>query len=522
MSDSDNSNEYARGLCSKQGIFSGLVVHFIQTKIDPSELDLLYSLAESNGADVQSNIVQADVIVTRISMRRRLLRHISWDLARRKALVTPAWVTESIAKHERLPCGDYTAVCALDECTIANCPSHSAEPSVTRSIPHTPTSSSRQNLSYMSRFCVQRASPLVSENQDLLVRLGVIRDARALENDERSAMSYSRSIAVTDCSYFLTAYPLRITSSAQVMHLPFIGPKILTKIREYISFGDISEAVELTASSRFCSLKEFTRIHGIGPYTAHKLYDDGCRTLEDLDRWFGAKRERTEPVNPVKEGKAAVIRTMLELRDDISLTIPRHEVEEITKIIAQELKDIEPGCMHTICGGYRRGKLQCNDVDIVFTHPQYAKDRGLCKRLVERLQQKGLVTHVLSLFSFRSSNPAGASMQDHPRWDMLDKSFVIFRLPGVDRSKERHIHRRVDLICAPMEAYWTAVVGWTGSTMFERDLRLWAKQKMGLKFDSTGITRRRDMKPLYPTSERAVFETLGLQWVDPTLRNADL
>jgi DNA polymerase IV len=35
-------------------------------------------------------------------------------------------------------------------------------------------------------------------------------------------------------------------------------------------------------------------------------------------------------------------------------------------------------------------------------------------------------------------------------------------------------------------------------------------------------TRRRDTKAFYPTSERAVFEVLGLEWIDPTLRNADL
>ena len=34
---------------------------------------------------------------------------------------------------------------------------------------------------------------------------------------------------------------------------------------------------------------------------------------------------------------------------------------------------------------------------------------------------------------------------------------------------------RVDLICALPETYWTTVVGWTGGTMFQRDLRLVAK-----------------------------------------------
>lgn len=62
-------------------LFSGLSMFLIQTKIEPSELDLLYSLAEANGANIQTSMEQADVIITSISMRKRLERHIDWNLA---------------------------------------------------------------------------------------------------------------------------------------------------------------------------------------------------------------------------------------------------------------------------------------------------------------------------------------------------------------------------------------------------------------------------------------------------------
>jgi len=57
--------------------------------------------------------------------------------------------------------------------------------------------------------------------------------------------------------------------------------------------------------------------------------------------------------------------------------------------------------------------------------------------------------------------------------------------------------------------------------MFERDLRLWAKEQKGFKFDSAGITRRRDSEAFFPKSEQEVFNLLGLDWIPPTLRNAD-
>lgn len=56
--------------------------------------------------------------------------------------------------------------------------------------------------------------------------------------------------------------------------------------------------------------------------------------------------------------------------------------------------------------------------------------------------------------------------------------------------------------------------------MFERDLRLWAKQEKGMKFDSSGLTRRHDSKMFLPKSEEDVFTMLGLDWIDPTSRNA--
>src|SRR5713226_996393 len=54
------------------------------------------------------------------------------------------------------------------------------------------------------------------------------------------------------------------------------------------------------------------------------------------------------------------------------------------------------------------------------------------------------------------------------QWDSLEKALTVYRSPNDG-------HRRVDLVCALPETYWTAVVGWTGGTMFQRDLRLAAK-----------------------------------------------
>jgi DNA polymerase mu len=207
------------------------------------------------------------------------------------------------------------------------------------------------------------------------------------------------------------------------------------------------------------------------------------------------------------------IKLGLALRHEFAERISRTEVEEMHQIVMAELDHIQKGCVSTIVGGYRRGKPESNDVDIVITHPDSRKAAGIGKKLIRRLYEQGLVTHVMHLSGFHKPQALRTTK------GTLETILTVFILPP-NESRLR-VHRRLDLIFALPEVYWTAITGWTGSTMFQRDLRLWCKEK-GLKFDSSGITRRHDSKRFYPKSEVEVFEMVGLEWIDPTLRNADV
>ena len=99
-------------------------------------------------------------------------------------------------------------------------------------------------------------------------------------------------------------------------------------------------------------------------------------------------------------------------------------------------------------------------------------------------------------------------------FDNLDKAFVIFRLPGPGNK-----HRRVDLISAPRERYAAAVLSWSGSMMFERDLKRYAESR-GLKFRA-GLIEINTGKEINLNTEREIFHYLGLQYVPPFLRNAN-
>ncbi|KAH7921441.1 Nucleotidyltransferase [Leucogyrophana mollusca] len=540
-----------------------LRVHILSAKIDPHALSELFNLVEGQkgvlkradtsepaqnaGAteldlrlELARDVHEADIIVTAVHMRQRLERHMKWEIAKTKAIVSPKWLEDSVKNGRPMPCGDYAALRDLREETAEQCPdqpgsscdsSHPKSPSSTSVALQspdpagTPDPADIEQLTYTSRYCCARASPLVCPNQELVRQLDIIRQSRSLEGEERSMLSYSRAISV------IKAYPYVVSLRnlrEELPKLPYLGEKLLSMIEEFVKTRQISEAQTIRESSRFQALSAFSAIHGIGPHTARRLHALGLSTVEELERYYdvvpGVTDENTlftteaDSNESEEAANERSIRVALSLRHDFSRTIPREEVEEINKTVMHELSFVEKGCKSIIVGGYRRGKPESNDVDIVITHTDWTlgsrKVKGLCKRLVQRLYERGLITHVMHLSGFHEHN----ALRTH-HWDSLEKALTVFVLP--EDSSRRRVYRRLDLIFAAPEVFWTAVVGWTGSTMFQRDLRLWAKQQKGMKFDSSGISRRHDSKLFFPKTEREVFELLGLAYVHPTLRNAD-
>ncbi|KAH7101561.1 Nucleotidyltransferase [Auriculariales sp. MPI-PUGE-AT-0066] len=583
----------------KDGPLNGITVHLIQQKLAAEEISKLLFELDQLGATFVTEPTSAEVVVTAITMRRRLERHLTRAAAQMRDVVTPQWVYECSRTGMRVSGQQFYAIrepgassqslrgvkrkladrelkqpedgpstmyssspepSTLESPTSPDAASSLIAPSGAKQLPRAASSTSPQSKSLaqstttpqlinafdferplhngmspavknpaalpskelqgkfdsMSTYAVQRLHPLVCPNQGIIVDLGIMRRQRELEGEARSALSYQRAIAA------IKAQPRKLTLRSRLRDIPNVGAKICGMIEEYLERGAIAEAAEHRTTERFQALTALTTIHGIGLNKARSLYDSGVRTLDDCDRMYGITVPdgrggwvRNENVADLDEDDGpqaeSITREALSLRDELSQKIPRGEVEQIATAIGKELNEIEPGCVWEICGGYRRGKAESNDVDIVFTHPEARRIPGLCTRLVEKLKQAGLVTRSWShLQTFHKPKPGQT-----PRLPGLDKSLLVFRM------SEKHLARRVDLIFAKPEVFWTAVVGWTGSIMFERDLRLWAA-KCGFKFNDSGILRLRDTKFIPVRSEREVFDVVGLEYIEPQWRNADL
>jgi DNA polymerase IV len=138
--------------------------------------------------------------------------------------VTPDWLRDSVARGRPLPCADYAALPDLRERDEKFSPRSTSESRITSHYSSPPTRSQSPpraasstdgiipppayllpppapppavKLEHTAHFCCARASPLVCPNQPLCDALDVLKRGRALESNERSALSYSRAIAVS-------------------------------------------------------------------------------------------------------------------------------------------------------------------------------------------------------------------------------------------------------------------------------------------------------------------------------------
>lgn len=276
-------------------------------------------------------------------------------------------------------------------------------------------------------------------------------------------------------------------------------------IQQFCQTGSIVEATQIRSDPANAILFTFMDLYGIGPVAARELYEDGCRTVDDV----------------VAMGKSLAthldVKDCLRILPDLRQPIPRREVEEIARLLWEEARGVLEGCKeYTICGGYRRGKPRSNDVDVVICREPKVQD-GLgpgdhgIHELVTKLKRRGLMAYNVNVMRHTEGDADNAVH--------LDVAEIVF-LPPRSALVPAPKHRRVDLVLCPPSIYGAAVLGWTGAKTFEKDLRRWAKTK-GYKFHSTGLRERETNKVVPTRTEEDVFELLGLRYMPPQWRNTD-
>ncbi len=253
----------------------------------------------------------------------------------------------------------------------------------------------------------------------------------------------------------------------------------------------MKEARDAESDAKLSVVRLFAEIWGVGDATANEFYRKGYRDLDDVVEYEWGALSRVQQIG-------------VKYFDEFLIKIPRAEVEAIGNVILAHAAKLRPGYQMVIVGGYRRGKEQSGDVDVILSHPEADATDDFVGRIIVSLEKAKYITHTLTLSTKNSERgQAPVSWKGNEKragsgFDTLDKALVVWQDPqwapaaGVVEDTNPNPHRRVDIIISPWKTVGCAVLGWTSGTTFQRDLRRYCKKERSLKFDSSGVRSRVD------------------------------
>ncbi|XP_026309771.1 DNA polymerase beta isoform X3 [Piliocolobus tephrosceles] len=260
----------------------------------------------------------------------------------------------------------------------------------------------------------------------------------------------------------IAKYPYKIKSGAEAKKLPGVGTKIAEKIDEFLATGKLRKLEKIRQDDTSSSINFLTRVSGIGPSAARKFVDEGIKTLEDL-------RKNEDKLNHHQ-------RIGLKYFGDFEKRIPREEMLQMQDIVLNEVKKVDSEYIATVCGSFRRGAESSGDMDVLLTHPSFTSEstkQGVCQ------------------------------------------------LPSKNDEKE-YPHRRIDIRLIPKDQYYCGVLYFTGSDIFNKNMRAHALEK-GFTINEytirplgvTGVAG----EPLPVDSEKDIFDYIQWKYREPKDRS---
>ncbi|XP_069773997.1 DNA-directed DNA/RNA polymerase mu isoform X3 [Narcine bancroftii] len=352
---------------------------------------------------------------------------------------------------------------------------------------------------------------------------------RPLEVENRHQLQVEGAVAVTE--ELISPYACQRRTSLMNKN------RLLTEILED---GSCSEVESILHNERYQTLKQFTSIFGVGVKTADKWYREGLRTLDQL---------RASDIKLTRKQEAGLMH-----HSDLGAQVTRAEADLIKQIVERAVHIFLPHAVVTLAGGFRRGKDFGHDVDLLITHPEEGKEEGIIYQVIKWMASKDLILY----HNFTGSSYKAKSM-DPEIFDHFEKCLSIFRLKTelVNNLESEEVSRsdplarnetratgladrtetsrqgtaagagergwkamRVDLVVAPFSQYAYALLGWTGSRLFERDLRRYAKHLKKMSLCSHSLFDSEQNIFLQATTEEEIFAHLGLEYIPPHERNA--
>ncbi len=263
----------------------------------------------------------------------------------------------------------------------------------------------------------------------------------------------------------------------ELQSIPGVGKSIAAVIEEYLETGQSSKLEELREGLPR-GVMELIELDGVGPKKAMKLYQElGINSIDELEAAAKAGRiRRLKGFGPKTEEN--ILRSIEEYRRRQERFLLGAILPVIDEII-DYMKECDAVLRIEPAGSARRRKETVGDLDILVlsTRPE---------EVVERFVSMPRVSRVISQGTTRSTVIIGANLQ-------------------------------VDLRVIPPESYGSALQYFTGSKAHNIKLRTIAVKK-GYKLNEYGLFDRETGERIAGETEESVYKALGLEWIEPELR----
>ncbi|ELY48364.1 DNA polymerase/3'-5' exonuclease PolX [Natronorubrum sulfidifaciens] len=326
----------------------------------------------------------------------------------------------------------------------------------------------------------------MATNAEIAGRFEEFADLLEADDVEYKPRAYRRAAENIRAHPVPIADPVASGNEAVLEEIDGVGDAISAKIVEYVETGTIEELEELRAELPI-DIADITRIEGVGPKTAGKLYRElGVESLDDLEaaaeagdvqeiKGFGPKTEQN-------------IRDNLEFARQIGQRYLLGEGRPLADDVLAFLEGLEAVERCEVAGSIRRWRETIGDVDVLA-----ATDAG--EDVVEAFVD----------------------------WESVDGEIES----GPEKASVRIGEIRVDLRVVVPEEFGSALQYFTGSKDHNVRLRNYAIDR-GMKLNEYGAFDVSEIDDpdaglrvgdrVAGDTEAGMYEALGLPWIPPELR----
>lgn len=326
----------------------------------------------------------------------------------------------------------------------------------------------------------------MTTNAELAARFEEFADLLEADDVEYKPRAYRRA------AENIRAFPSPIADRVEagdheaVENIEGVGDAISSKIIEYVETGDIDELEELRAELPI-DMADLTRIEGIGPKTAGKLYRElGVQTLDDLEAAAEAGEVRNvKGFGPKTEEN---ILENLEFARTVGQRQLLGEARPLADDVLAFLESIDAVERSEVAGSIRRWRETIGDVDVL-----------------------------------ASTTDNEAVIEAFVGWDSVDDEIES----GPEKASVRVGEIRVDLRVVVPEEFGSALQYFTGSKDHNVSLRNYAIDR-GMKLNEYGAfdvseiddpdAGQRVGERVAGETEEGMYNALGLPWMPPELR----